>query len=77
MTKDLLEVAANEMFVLNFCCDPLTTYQNLIQSHLLEIERFALSKIRHFLAIQLYCRVLDFWFISSGYLPEYLVNVFL
>lgn len=40
MTKGLLEVAANEMFVLNFSPDAPTTHPVLIQSHLLEIEKF-------------------------------------
>lgn len=48
MAKDLLEVSANEMFVLNFSHNPLTTRPIRIQLHLLEIERFALSKTGHF-----------------------------
>lgn len=77
MAKDLVEETSNEMLVLNFSCNPLTTHPILTQYHLLEIEIFALSKIGQFLDIKLSCIVLDFWFISSGYLPEYLVHVFL
>lgn len=55
MVKDLLEATANEMFALNFSRNLLTTHSILTQSHLLEIERFALSKIGHFLDIKLPC----------------------
>lgn len=48
MTKSLLEVAANEMFMLNFSPDPPSTHTILIPPHLLEIERFALYKTEDF-----------------------------
>lgn len=48
LTKSLLEVAANEMFMLNFSPDPSTTHPILIQPHLLEMEMFALSKTEDF-----------------------------
>lgn len=48
MTKSLLEVSANEMFMLNFSPDTPTTHPILIQPHLLETERFALSKTKDF-----------------------------
>lgn len=77
MTKDLLEVAANEIFVQTFLMTPLTTHPILIQSHLVKMERFAFSKIRHFSDIKHSCRVLDVCFFSAGYLPEYFMHVFL
>jgi len=48
MTKSLLEVAANEMFMLYFSPDPPTTHPILIQPSLLEMERFTVRTTEDF-----------------------------